>query len=158
MGCGSSSSLEENNKKYKSTIEPRKNSKKVSYKGVTILENVQKYMPENISREEIKDMVYEALKIGEYNNKSRGKLTEDKIEAIVDLILKAVSNKDNQDLEDKRLDDINAMIGFYDINKENIKKLFFKDQKPKDDELEEKVNTLDSICEEARLFAIELEN
>ena len=150
--------VEENNKKYKSTIEPRKNSKKVSYKGVTILENVQKYMPENISREEIKDMVYEALKIGESNNKSRGKLTEDKIEAIVDLILKAVSNKDNQDLEDKRLDDINAMIGFYDINKENVKKLFFKDQKPGDDELEEKVNTLDSICEEARLFAIELEN
>ena len=158
MGCGSSSSIEEKTKKYTSKVEPRKNAKQFSYKGITILENVPKYMPETISREEIKEMVNEALKNGELNNNSRGKLTGDKIEAIIDLLMKAISSQPNQDLEDKRLDDINAIIGFYDINKENVKKLFFKNQKPKDEEVEEKLNTLDSIYEEARLFAIELEN
>ena len=162
MGCGCSTALEEKEKKYKPKIQPivqqREQYKKVSVKGITILDNVQKYFPESITREEIKEMVCEALKIGDLKNRSKGILTDEKIEAIIDLLVKSVSNENNQDLEDKRLDDIKAMIGFYDINKENIKKLFFKNQKPKDEEIEEKINELDSMSEDAKLFAIELEN
>ena len=161
MGCGSSSTIDTKNdnlKKSKVKKPPvRESGKTVSYKGITILDNIQKFIPGTITRDEIKNMVYESLEIGDLKGKSKGKLTEDKIEAIIDLLMKVISGNSN-DLEDKRLDDIKAVIGFYDVNEENIKKLFFKNEKPTKEQIEEKYNKLASQEEDAKIFAIELEN
>ena len=164
MGCGSSNSLNDKNNdltclnKFKKKRPVRSSSKQISYKGITILENVQKYMPETISRDEIKDMVYDALQIKDQMNQSKTNLTAMQIDAIIDLLMKAISSDGNKNFNDKRLDDIKAIIGFYDVDTENVKKIFFKDQSPTNEEVEEKVNDIISMNDDAKLFAIEVQN
>ena len=163
MGCGSSNISEKNqflnnnDRQSGRTIQIKRPGKKISYKGVTILENVQQYIPDSISRDEVKEMVYDALNI-DSRKKSTGKLNEQQIEGLIDMIMKTVSSNENKNLEDKRLDDLNAIIGFYDADKENVKKIFFKGEKPTDEEIEEKLNDIISVNEDAKLFAIELKN
>ena len=171
MGCGNSNSLKEkqthannNNlipsrtKSFKDKHNTNKSCKNTSYKGVTILKNVPDNLPETITRDEVKDMVYDALKINEEKNKGKGKLNAEQIDGIIDMIMTIVSPNKNKKIEDKRLDDLKAIIGFYDADKENVKKLFFKDQKPTDEEIEDKLNDLVSMNEDAKLFAIEIQN
>ena len=171
MGCGNSNSLKEkqthannNNlipsriKSFKDKNNTNKSCKNTSYKGVTILKNVPDNLPETITRDEVKDMVYDALKINEDKNKGKGKLNAEQIDGIIDMIMTIVSPNKNKKIEDKRLDDLKAIIGFYDADKENVKKLFFKDQKPTDEEIEDKLNDLVSMNEDAKLFAIEIQN
>ena len=163
MGCGSSNIgeknkfLNNNDRQSGRTIQIKRSGKKISYKGVTILENVQQYIPDSISRDEVKEMVYDALNI-DSRKKSTEKLNEQQVEGLIDMIMKTVSSNENKNLEDKRLDDLNAIIGFYDADKENVKKIFFKGEKPTDEEIEEKLNDIISVNEDAKLFAIELKN
>ena len=163
MGCGSSNIgeknkfLNNNDRQSGRTIQIKRSGKKISYKGVTILENVQQYIPDSISRDEVKEMVYDALNI-DSRKKSTEKLNEHQIEGLIDMIMKTVSSNENKNLEDKRLDDLNVIIGFYDADKENVKKIFFKGEKPTDEEIEEKLNDIISVNEDAKLFAIELKN
>ena len=160
MGCGNSNSLNEKknlieNRKRQPFI--RKSCKKLSYKGVTILENVPKYIPETVTRDEIKDMVYDALKINDDLSR-KGKLNNEEIEGIIDMIMIIISSNDDKTINDKRLDNLKAVIGFYDADKENVKRIFFKDKKPTDEEIEEKLNDIASMNEETKLFAIEVQN
>ena len=165
MGCGNSNSTSEKNPlRTQTTInkktdkEYRASGKTFSYKGVTILENVQKFMPINITREEIKQMIYDALEINDAKNKSKGKITEEQIEGLIDAIAIITSSDDNKNIDDKRLNELNAIIGFYDANEEIIKNIFFKDQKPTEEEIEDKLNDIISMNEDAKLFAIEFKN
>ena len=164
MGCGSSNVGEKNKFLYDNyrqqcrTIPMQRSGKKISYKGITILENVQQYIPDSISRDEVKKMVYDALNLTDLKNKSTRKLKEQQIEGLIDLIMITVSSNGNKSLEDKRLDDLKAIIGFYDADKENVKKIFFKDEKPTEEEVEEKLNDIISENEGAKLFAIQLQN
>ena len=165
MGCaGSNSTSEKNPLRNASTInkksdkEYRTSAKTFSYKGVTILENVQKYMPINITREEIKQMVYNALEINDAKYISKGKITEEQLEGVIDAIKIITSSDNKKNIDDKKLDNLNAIIGFYDADKDNIKKIFFKDQKPSEEEVEEKLNDIISTNEDAKLFIIEIKN
>ena len=165
MGCATSNSTSEKNPlrqettiSKKSDKEYRSSGKTFSYKGVTILENVQKYMPINITREEIKQMIYDALEINDAKYKSKGKITEEQIEGLIDAIAIITSSDDKKNIDDNRLNELNAIIGFYDANEENIKKIFFKDQKPTEEEIEDKLNDIISTNEDAKLFAIEVKN
>ena len=161
MGCGNSNSLNEKkmylNENRKRQPFVRKSCKRLSYKGVTILENVPKYIPDTVTRDEIKDMVYDALKINDDLSK-KGKLNNDEIEGIIDMIMIIISSNDNKKVNDKRLDNLKAIIGFYDADKENVKRIFFKDKKPTDEEIEEKLNDIASMNEDTKLFAIEIQN
>ena len=168
MGCGSSSSFNEKNKypnrnlcknSSKKTIKSpeRKSCKQISYKAITILDNVQKYLPVNATKNEIKDLVYNALQITDAKTKSTEQLNEEQIEGIIDMLTVTASSDENQNIDDKRLDEVKATIGFYDTNEDNIKKLFFKGKKPTKEEVEDKLNDLISMNEESNLlFAIEL--
>ena len=161
MGCSNSNSLNEKktnlNENRKRQTFVRKSCKKLSYKGVTILENVPKYIPDTVTRDEIKDMVYDALKINDDLSK-KGKLNNDEIEGIIDMLMVIISSNDNKKINDKRLDNLKAIIGFYDADKENVKRIFFKDKKPTDEEIEEKLNDIASMNEDTKLFAIEIQN
>ena len=167
MGCANSNSTSEKNpirtvttinKKSDKDKEYRASGKTFSYKGVTILENVQKYMPINITREEIKQMIYEALEINDVKYKSKKKITEEQIEGIIDTIRIITSSEDKKNIADKRLDNLNVIIGFYDANEENVKKIFFKDKNPTEEEIEDKLNDMISTNEDSKLFAIEVKN
>ena len=155
MGCGSSKSLEERNKLFGNKKErpKRKSSKKVVYKGVTVLENVMESIPSTITRDEIKEMVNNSLESGIKGNK---KLNETQVEGIIDMLTLVISDNDNKNIDDKRLDDVNAIIGFYPVNKENVKKLFYKGQKPSETDVEDMVNKLSNENEETNILVIEL--
>jgi len=155
MGCGSSKSLEERNKLFsnKKQRPKRKSGKKVTYKGVTVLGNVMEMIPPTVSRDEIREMVNNSLESGIKSNK---KLSPTQIEGIIDMLMVAVSDNDNKSIDDKRLDDVKAIIGFYPVNKENIKNLFYKGQKPSETEIEDMINKLSGDNEEANILVIEL--
>ncbi len=163
MGCGGSKSFEEKNniiiKKKEKDKPKRKSSKRVVYKGVTILENVMENIPPTVTRDEIKEMVNNSL--GGYSRKVNSeagnkKLTEAQIEGIIDMIMVAISDNNNKSIIDKRLDDVKAVIGFYPVNKENIRNLFYKGQKPTEDKVEDMVNTLSNGNEGINILVIEL--
>ena len=155
MGCGSSKSLEERNKLIGNKKErpKRKSCKKVVYKGVTVLENVMELIPSTVTRDEIKEMVNNSLESGIKGNK---KLSESQVEGIIDMLTVVISDNDNKKIDDKRLDDVKAIIGFYPVNEENVKKLFYKGQKPSETDVEDMVNKLSNDNEETNILVIEL--
>ena len=142
-----------------------KNYKKRTFKGLTILENVKQYFPENIERDYIKDMVNNALGGNIVNDKSeyiKGKnLTKEQVEGIIDVLFKIVSENENvekNEIEDERLNDIKVNIGFYDANKENIRKFIFKGKNPTDEEVENTLNQFNSGEAETKILAVEIED
>ena len=161
MGCGDSKSFEEKNKIIvKQKDNPKtKSSKSIKYKGVTVLENVMESMPSTITRDEIKEMVNDSLNNSSkksYSKSGNKKLTQDQVEGIIDMIMVAISDNNNKSINDKRLDDVKAVIGFYRVNKENIRNLFYKGQKPTEAEVEEMVNKLQNENEDTDILVIEL--
>ena len=161
MGCGGSKSFEEKNKLIvKKKDNPKtKSSKSIKYKGVTVLENVMESMPDTITRDEIKEMVNDSLNNSSkksYSKAGNKKLTQDQVEGIIDMIMVAISDNNNKSINDKRLDDVKAVIGFYRVNKENIRNLFYKGQKPTEAEVEEMVNKLQNENEDTDILVIEL--
>ncbi len=161
MGCGGSKSFEEENKIIvKKKDKPKRNSsKRIVYKGVTVLENVMESMPASVTRDEIKEMVRNSLNNSRKKSNSEAgnkKLTEDQIDGIIDMIMVAISDNNNKNINDKRLDDVKAVIGFYHVNKENIRNLFYKGQKPTDDEVEDMVSQLQNGSEDTNILVIEL--
>ena len=140
-----------------------KNYKKRTFKGLTILENVKQYFPENIERDYIKDMVNNALGVNIVNDKSeyiKGKnLTKEQVEGIIDVLFKIVSENENvekNEIEDERLNDIKVNIRFYNANEENIRKFIFKGKNPSDEEVENTLNQFNAWDAETKILAVEI--
>lgn len=136
--------------------------KKKDYKGITILENVKTYFPENINRDEIKNIVYSATKNIIVKDKSKylkGKnLTEEQVEGIIDVLYQILcknENIENNEFDDKRLEDVKVNIGFYDANEDNIKRIMFKGKNPSDKEVEDMLNEVTSGDKNAKILAVE---
>ena len=139
--------------------------KKKEYKGLTILENVKEYLPQNIKKEDIKGMVYNSLGNSIVNKSEyiKGKnLTSEQVEGIVDALFNIVSKNENsekQDFEDERLKDVKIKIGFYDADKENVRKFMFRGKNPTDTEVENTYNQLTSNgTENVKLMAVEFQD
>jgi len=138
--------------------------KKRGRKGLTILENVKEFLPETITRDELKNMVYNCIgdSVVPKSEYVKGKnLTKDQVEGIIDIVFKTVTDEDDneeKDYDDPRLNDVKVKIGFYDANKENIRKFFFRGKNPTDEEVD---NMLNNICggnENTKLLALDLED
>ena len=137
--------------------------KKKKYKGLTILENVKEYLPQDISRDDIKGMVYNALGNSIVNNKSeyiKGKnVTKEQVEGIIDMLMDIVSKNETSEtnkFDDERLNDVNLKIGFYDGDKENVRKFMFRGRNPTEQEVENTYNQLSSNgTENVKFLAIE---
>ena len=137
--------------------------KKKKYKGLTILENVKEYLPQDISRDDIKGMVYNALGNSIVNNKSeyiKGKnVTTEQVEGIIDMLMDIVSKNETSEtnkFDDERLNDVNLKIGFYDGDKENVRKFMFRGRNPTEQEVENTYNQLSSNgTENVKFLAIE---
>ena len=140
-----------------------KNYKKRQYKGVTILENVKQCFPENIDRNYIKDMVYNALGYNIVKDKSeyiKGKnLTTEQVEGIIDILHKIVYENEiveKNEIEDERLNDAKVNIGFYEANEENIRKFIFKGKNPTEEEIQSALNQFNNGEEETKILAVEI--
>ena len=153
-----------NNSKEKMTID--ENFKKETRKGLTILENVKEILPNDISKDNIREMVVNALGDTIVEDESKFikgvNLTKAHVETIVDALFNIVTQtEENENIEDDRykdFKDINISIGFYDANEENVRKFMFKGKNPTDEQVKNTLNQLNSGEVDAKILAIELKD
>ena len=153
-----------NNTKEKVTID--ENFKKETRKGLTILENVKEILPNDISKDNIREMVVNALGDTIVEDESKFikgvNLTKAHVETIVDALFNIVTQtEENENIEDDRykdFKDINISIGFYDANEENVRKFMFKGKNPTDEQVKNTLNQLNSGEVDAKILAIELKD
>ena len=153
-----------NNSKEKVTID--ENFKKETRKGLTILENVKEILPNDISKDNIREMVANALGDTIVEDESKFikgvNLTKAHVETIVDALFNIVTQtEENENIEDDRykdFKDINISIGFYDANEENVRKFMFKGKNPTDEQVKNTLNQLNSGEVDAKILAIELKD
>ena len=160
-------SIVEEEKKPKEILNEAKEDeayKKRGCKGLTILENVKEFLPETITRDELKNMVYNCIgdSIVPKSEYVKGKnLTKDQVEGIIDIVFKTVTDEEDneeKDYDDPRLNDVKVKIGFYDADKENIRKFFFRGKNPTDEEVETMLKNICGGNENTKLLALDLED
>ena len=151
------------------------NYKKETQKGLTILENVKEILPKDISKESIKDMVYNALGNTIVEHKSKFikgvNITKEHAQTIIDVLYNIVHKKENEDenenenekkpediVDNTSLKDVNVIIGFYDATEENIRKFMFKKKNPTDEEVKKALNQLTAGDVDAKILAIEIKD
>ena len=78
------------------------------------------------------------------------------------MLLKTVKKEEGEEEEevvDKRLEDVKVKIGFYDADKENVRKIIFRGKNPTDEEVDNMLNQLTSSGQEnVKLLAVEFED
>ena len=149
------------------------NYKKETQKGLTILENVKEILPKDISKESIKDMVYNALGNTIVEDKSKFikgvNITKEHAQTIIDVLYNIVHKKENEDenenekkpediVDNTSLKDVNVIIGFYDATEENVRKFMFKKKNPTDEEVKKALNQLTAGDVDAKILAIEIKD
>ena len=145
-----------------------KSYKKETQKGLTILENVKEILPKDISKENIKDMVYNALGNTIVEDKSKFikgvNLTTEHAQTIIDVLYNIVhkTEKDENEKEDEidntTLKDVNITIGFYEANEDNVRKFIFRNKNPTDEEVKKTLNQLTAGDVDAKILAIEIKD
>ena len=151
------------------------NYKKETQKGLTILENVKEILPKDISKESIKDMVYNALGNTIVEDKSKFikgvNITKEHAQTIIDVLYNIVHKKENEDenenenekkpediVDNTSLKDVNVIIGFYDATEENVRKFMFKKKNPTDEEVKKALTQLTAGDVDAKILAIEIKD
>ena len=141
----------------------KKSQKRMKSYSLTISPNVLDYLPKDISKNEIKQIVYDALKNSIINDKDKyikGKnLTVEQANCLMDILYNIVANIDNNKEEEKYkrlLGDIKIKIEVLEINKENARKILFKDLDPTNEEIEETLGQFTNSNNIPKLFVIEL--
>ena len=137
----------------------RQKEKVKPLKNIQILDNVKEYLPDDVTRDEIEEMVMGAIgdNVVESTHFKKGiNLTREHVEALIDIIYMTIvgTNNGNKDY-DKILGDVKLKIGFCDINKESVKNIMFKGQNPTEGEIEQVLEQFKSSIN-PKLFVIEL--
>ena len=137
----------------------RQKEKVKPFKNIQILDNVKEYLPDDVTRAEIEEMVMGAIgdNVVESTHFKKGiNLTRGHVEALIDIIYMNLvgTNNGNKDY-DKILGDVKLKIGFCDINKESVKNIMFKGQNPTEGEIEQVLEQFKSSIN-PKLFVIEL--
>ena len=137
----------------------QKKEKVKPLKNIQILDNVKEYLPDDVTRDEIEEMVMGAIgdNVVESTHFKKGiNLTRGHVEALIDIIYMNLvgTNNGNKDY-DKILGDVKLKIGFCDINKESVKNIMFKGQNPTEGEIEQVLEQFKSSIN-PKLFVIEL--
>ena len=159
----------------KKKVTVSENYKKETQKGLTILENVKQILPKDISKDNLKDMVYNALGNTIVEDKSKFikgvNLTKEHAQTIIDVLYNIVHKKENEEdnenenekkpediVDNTSLKDINVTIGFYDATEENVRKFMFKKKNPTDEEVKNALNQLTAGDVDAKILAIEIKD
>lgn len=149
------------------TNEVGENLKKTSRFGLTVLENIRDFIPDDITREEMKEMIVNAFGDAIVKEKSKyianQTVTEEQVEGVVDYMLKIVQEGECLETQhmsddgDRRLRDLSLKIGFYDLNKETARKKIFRNQKPTDEEIDAKIKELKGDMPNVKILCIEFD-
>lgn len=151
---------ETNNK----NLEEEKNEKKKDFKkskinGITIVENLKDYFPEDITKEEIQNLVFEAFGDSIVDDTSlyipgQTVIYEQAIE-LSNYIYNIIKNKKNKNV--KCLEDLNVKIDLVPMNKKFIKEKMFKGQEPSDKKLENIFQSFGGESNEIKVLTIEFQ-
>ena len=137
--------------------------RKFKFNGITVVQNLKDYIPSNITKSEIKDMVYNAFGEGLVDDEKYfipGKtILKEQADAIIDLILKYIQDDTNiENLEnDSILDGLSLTIDLVDLNKDIIKEKMFKGKNPSDLQLENILKNLSQGANNVKILSIEFQ-
>ena len=136
--------------------------RKYKFNGITVIQNLKDYLPKNISKEEIKEMIYNAFGEGLVDDVKYlipGKtVTRKQANVIVDLVEKYIRNDwnvENRNL--KILNGVNIIIDLVDLNKDIIKEKMFKGKNPSNKELENIFKNLSQGYTNVKILSIEFQ-
>jgi len=136
--------------------------RKYKFNGITVIQNLKDYLPKNISKEEIKEMIYNAFGEGLVDDIKYfipGKtVTRKQANAIVDLVENYIKNDNIVENEYKNiLDGVNIIIDLVDLNRNIIKEKMFKGKNPSDKELENTFKNLSQGYNNVKVLSIEFQ-
>ena len=138
-----------------------KKEKVKSIKNIEILDNVKEYLPDDVTRDEIEEMVMSAIGnsvVKQQNFRKGENLTMEHVEAIVDILYMTLVGRNNGNKNyEKILEGVRLKIGFCDVNKESVRNIMFKGQNPNDAEVEQVLEQFEGSIN-PKLFVIELVN
>ena len=131
-----------NYKDYKEGLDNKKknkNLKKSKINGITIVQDLKNYFPEDITKEEIRNLVFEAfgdLIVDDISLYIPGQtVTFEQATELSNYVYNFIKNKKNTN--DECLEELNVKIDLVPLNKKLIKEKMFKGQEPSEKQLED---------------------
>jgi hypothetical protein len=144
--------------------------------GIVIVDNLKNYLPENISKEEINEMVYNALEgciVDDITKVIRGKtITKEQADAIANIVFDKVKcDKNDSDNEEEIkkdkfqrrksrrysiLNQVFVNVGMTDLTTDFLKKTVFKNKNPSEQQIENAMKNLSQGNENVKVLTIEL--
>ena len=166
---------EEEEEKKKLLEKEKENQKSIMRKSklnnITFVQNLKEYFPEEISKEEIRCMVMNALSGYIVNNKKNfvaGKtVTREQSEAIANLVFEKVKSDQNSQIEEydednltnekNLLDDLKIKVCMSDLTSDVVKKIFFKNKENvPPEEVSKTIQNVSQGSENVKVLTIEL--
>ena len=137
--------------------------RKFKFNGITVVQNLRDYIPTTITRDEIKDMVFNAFGDGLVDDYKyyipRKTVTRKQANEIVNLIesfIKEDSIVNNLE-NDSILNGVNLKIDLVDLNEDIIKEKMFKGKNPSNEELENTMKNLSRGLSNTKILSIDFE-
>jgi uncharacterized protein YeeX (DUF496 family) len=137
--------------------------RKFKFNGITVIQNLKEYIPNDITTEEIREMVYNAFGEGLVDDDRYyipGKtVTRKQANEIVNLIESyirgdfVVTNLENNSI----LDGVNLVIDLVDLNKDIIKEKMFRGKNPSELELENTLKNLGGGLSNIKILSIDFQ-
>ena len=137
--------------------------RKFKFNGITVIQNLKEYIPNDITKEEIREMVYNAFGEGLVDDDKYyipGKtVTRKQANEIINLIEsyiredEFVSNLENKSI----LDGVNLVIDLVDLNKDIIKEKMFKGKNPSELQLENTLKNLSGGLSNIKILSIDFQ-
>ena len=137
--------------------------RKFKFNGITVIQNLKEYIPNDITRDELKEMVYNAFGEGLVDDNKYyipGKtVTRNQANEIITLIESYIRNDEIvTNLENTSiLDGINLVIDLVDLNKDIIKEKMFKGKNPSEVQLENTLKNLSGGLTNVKILSIDFQ-
>ncbi len=139
--------------------EKKKNLKKSKINGITIVQKLKEYFPEDITLEEIKNLVFEAfgdLLVDDMSLYIPGQtVTYEQAEDLSYYIYNIIINKKNEN--EKLLEELKVKIDLVPLNKKLIKEKMFKGQDPSDKQVENIYQSYGGESNDMKVLTIEFQ-
>ena len=136
-----------------------KNQKKSKINGITIVQNLKDYFPEDITKEEIKNLVFEAFGDSIVDDMSLyipgQTVTFEQAIELSNYIYNIVKNKKNNN--EQCLEDLNVKIDLVPLNKKLIKEKMFKGQDPSEKRIENVFQSYGGESNNIKVLTIEFQ-
>ena len=137
--------------------------RKYKFNGITVVQNLKDYIPQNISKQEIKEMIFNAFGEGLVDDMKYyipGKtITRAQANVVVDYVEKYIKEDINREnIENENiLKGTNLVIDLVDLNKDIIRKKMFKGKNPSDLQLENTLKNLSQGSNNVKILSIEFQ-